>query len=123
VWIVGHTYTKAKVFNPNRLSKFVEVELMVDTGSRYTWISKDTLETLDLRPEKTAKFRTIDGRVLERHTGIAIIECADERTGTTVVFGEKNDVQVLGVHSLEGLRLEIDPYTGELKPIPVILAV
>jgi len=46
-----------------------------------------------------------------------------ERTGTTIVFGEKADEQVLGVHALEGLRLEVDPYTGKLKRVPVILAV
>jgi len=120
---LGHTYAKAKVLNPREPSQFLKVDLMVDTGSRYTWIRKDMLEKLGINPERVAKFKTIDGRVLERPIGIVIIECAGERTGTTVVFGEKDDVQVLGVHALEGLRLEVDPYTGELKPVPVILAV
>jgi len=111
------------VLNPREPSQFLEVDLMVDTGSRYSWIRKDMLEKLGINPERVARFKTIDGRVLERPIGIAIIECVGERTGTTIVFGEKDDVQVLGVHALEGLRLEVDPYTGELKPVPVILAV
>ena len=40
---------------------------------------------------------------------------------TTVVFGEENDTQVLGVTALEELGMQIDPVTGELKPMELLL--
>lgn len=39
----------------------------------------------------------------------------------TVVFGEENDTQVLGVTALEELGMQIDPITGELKPMELLL--
>jgi predicted aspartyl protease len=40
-----------------------------------------------------------------------------------VVFGIDKDAGVLGVHALEGLGLEVDPITKELKKVDAILAV
>jgi predicted aspartyl protease len=40
-----------------------------------------------------------------------------------VVFAEERDNEVLGLHALEGLGLEVDPVTRELResePIPVL---
>jgi len=39
-----------------------------------------------------------------------------------VVFAEDGDGKVLGVHALEGLRLEVDPSTGGLRKSEASLA-
>ena len=36
-------------------------------------------------------------------------------------FGEENDTQVLGVTALEELGMQVDPTTGELKPMELLL--
>ena len=59
------------------------------------------------------RFRTIEGRVIEREIGEAVIECLGERATRIVVFAEETDSEVLGVDALEGLRLEIDPVTRQ----------
>lgn len=52
----------------------------------------------------------------------AVIECMGEKSTTMVVFAEDGDVEVLGVHALEGLGLEVDPLTSKLKKAEAILA-
>jgi len=51
-----------------------------------------------------------------------IIECLGRRTTTVVVFAEEKDNEVLGLHALEGLGLEVDPITKQLKESEAILA-
>ena len=50
------------------------------------------------------------------------IEIDGKREFTIVVFGEEKDQEVLGVHALEGLGLEVDVTTGKLKEAETILA-
>lgn len=47
----------------------------------------------------------------------------DLRATTIVVFGLEGDAEVLGVYTLEGLRLEVDPITKRLKRAEVLLAI
>jgi len=118
---MGHTYTKIKIYSPD-LSRFDEAELLVDTGSTYTWIDGEVLEKLEVNVRKVWRLKAIDGRIIERRIGDALIECMEEQAPTVVVFAEKGDGKVLGVHALEGLRLEIDPSTGELRRSEASLA-
>jgi len=119
---MGHTMAKVKLFNPHDSSKHVELELLVDAGSTYTWIKRDRLGGLGIKPMGKWKFRTIEGRVIEREMGEAIIECLGERATRIVVFAEEGDAEVLGVDALEGLRLEVDPITKQLRKIEALLA-
>ena len=67
-------------------------------------------------------FKTIEGKLIEREIGEAPIECKGEKATTIIVFAEEGDVEVLGVYALEGLGLEVDPATKELRKSEVILA-
>lgn len=118
---MGHTYAKVKVYSHDQ-STFDFAELLVDTGSTYTWIGADVLEKLGTRVRRTWKFRTIDGRIVERKIGDAYLEYMEEQAPTVVVFAENSDGKVLGVHALEGLRLEVDPSTEELRRSEASLA-
>jgi len=100
---LGHTYTRVKVFSAD-LSRLEEVRLLVDTGSTYTWIDRKVLEKLGVKVRRFWKFRTIDGRLIERRIGDVMVECLEEQAPTVVVFAEDEDEKVVGVHALEGLR-------------------
>jgi len=67
-------------------------------------------------------FRSIDNRIIERNVGEAIVECLGRRATTVVVFAEEKDNEVLGLHALEGLGLEVDPITRKLRESEAILA-
>jgi len=96
---------------------------LVETGSIYTWIRRKRLDELGIKSSLRRRFRTIDNRVIERDVGEAIVECMGRRATTVVVFAEDGDNEVLGLHALEGLGLEIDPVTKQLKEVEAILAV
>jgi len=122
---LGHTIAtiaKIKLYNPYDLSKCLDLELLVDTGSTYTWIRRSKLRGLGIRPMGRRKFRTIENRIIEREIGEAVIECLGRRATTIVVFAEERDNEVLGLHALEGLGLEVDPVTKQLREVEAILA-
>ncbi len=82
-------------------------DALVDTGSEYTWVPRQVLESLGIRTERTLAFIVADGT-----------EAPD-----LVVFAEPGDLILLGAHSLEGLNLKVDPLRKQLVPAgPVITA-
>jgi len=119
---LGHTVAKVRLYNPHDLSRCLDLELLVDTGSTYTWVKRGRLEKLGIRPMGRRRFRTIEGRVVEREIGEAIVECLGERATCIIVFAEEDDVEVLGVTALENLALEVDPVTKQLKKAEAVLA-
>ncbi|KUO84863.1 MAG: hypothetical protein AT709_01730 [Caldivirga sp. MG_3] len=119
---MGHTVAVVRVCNPWDGSRCFEVELIVDTGSTYTWIRRERLEAIGVKPSGVRRFRTIEGKTVERNVGEAVIECLGERATSIVVFAEKDDVEVMGVVALESLALEVDPITKQLKKSESLLA-
>ena len=90
--------------------------VMVDTGSEYNWLPRRVLEELGVQPQRVDRFRTADGRVLERAVGFAILYAGGRATATIVAFAEDQDMVLLGAHGLEGLNMRIDLATKELVP-------
>lgn len=89
---------------------------LVDTGSEYSWIPRDVLESLGVGVERAQRFRTADGRVVHRVMGYAIVHAGGTRTSDEVVFAEPGDMVLLGAHTLEGLNLRIDLKAKRLVP-------
>jgi predicted aspartyl protease len=95
---------------------------LVDTGSEYTWVPRDVLESLRIRPERTERFIVADGRTLERPLGFAIIHAGGTTAPDLVVFAEPGDMVLLGARSLEGLNLRVDALRKQLTPAGPVLA-
>jgi len=119
---LGHAIAKVKVYNPKDESLNVELELLVDTGSTYTWIKRERLMKVGVKSMGRRAFRSIDYRVVERDVGEAVVECLSRRATSVVVFANEGDNEVLGVHALKGLGLEVDPATRQLRESEAILA-
>jgi clan AA aspartic protease len=111
---MGLTRVRVVIKNPEA-EIFREIDLNVDTGSIFTWISRDVLKELNIRPRRVRHFKTIDGRIITREVGIVTIKYEDFEGDVEVVFAEKDDAQVLGVTALETLGFEVDPVTGKLR--------
>jgi clan AA aspartic protease len=118
---LGYVKVKVKVRNPKEKRNEFEVELLPDTGAIYSIIPSKVLENLKIEPTGARKMRLADGRVIERHLGIAELEVKGEVAHSNVIFGEDQDAAVLGVTALEELGLQVDPVTGELKPMELLL--
>jgi predicted aspartyl protease len=117
---VGFTYVKIRVYNFD-LSKWKDVEVLVDSGALFTSIPRSILEELGLKPIAKRKLRVFSGEVIERDVGGAIIEYEGKRAVVPVVFGEPEDVSVLGVTALEALGYKLDPVTKKLKPVELLM--
>ena len=103
----------------------VLTDVMVDTGSEYTWLPRSVLEELGVPSERIERFETADGRVLEREVGFEIISAAGRSTPTIVAFAESGDMILLGAMGLEGMNLRVDLGRKELVPagpVPVAAA-
>ena len=90
---------------------FVRVEkLIVDTGSEFTWLPEPLLKEAGVTPAKQDEpFVTADGRTLYRSIGYAILRSSGFETVDEVVFGQPDDLTLLGAHTLEGFRVVVDP--------------
>jgi len=86
---LGHTLAKLKLYKPSDRSNTLDLDLIVDAGSTYTRVKGARLSALELKPRGRRVFRTIEGRLVEREMGEAIIECEGERATTIVVFAEE----------------------------------
>jgi predicted aspartyl protease len=92
------------------------VDVMVDTGSEYTWIPRAVLTELGIPVERLERFVTADGRIIARELGYAIVHAAETRTVDEVVFAEEGDMTLLGAHTIEGMNLRVDLKTKRLLP-------
>ncbi len=93
-----------------------------DTGSEYTWIPRLVPEALGIAAQRRQAFLTADGRRIERDIGFALVRAGGAEAPDLVVFAEPGDMTLLGVHSLEGLNLKVDPLRKELVPAGPIIA-
>lgn len=108
---------------PGHEKRLLLRDVMVDTGSEYTWIPRTQLEELGVAAARGERFKTADGRVLEREIGFAMISAGGRESPTIVVFAEEGDMVLLGALALEGLNLRIDIVSKELVPAgPVAVA-
>ena len=118
---MGYVKVKIKIRNIHKPELEAEKELLADTGSIYTMIRRKFLGELQIQPRGKRKFKTADGGLVEREVGAAEIEINGQSTHSTVILGENSNVEVLGVTTLEELGLQVDPVTGELKPLGLLL--
>jgi predicted aspartyl protease len=113
---MGSFSAKLRVWNPDSPEKVEEVEALVDTGVAFSWIHRERLERVGIVALRRMGFRAIDGSIIERDTA-AVWVASNGFTGPdTVVIAERNDMEVIGVHTIEGLGLAADPVQKKLVP-------
>ena len=117
---MGHTTAKVRIHGEKGST---EIELLVDTGSTFSWVSGSVLDKLGIKPKEKKMFKTIEGKLVERDVAEAVIEYNKQLVTTIVVFAREKDQEVLGVYALEGLGLEIDPLKKAVKKVEAFLAV
>lgn len=119
---MGLTKLRVEVGNPARAKATKTAEFLVDSGAIYSVVPAKMLKELGIKPLKEEEFLLADGSKIRRKKGIALFKYKDRIGGADVIFGEKDDVVLLGAFTLEALGLMLDPLKRELKPLPMILA-
>jgi predicted aspartyl protease len=113
---MGSFSAKLRVWNPIAPENVEEIVAMVDTGAAFSWIHRERLERLGVEFLRRIGFRAIDGSIIERDTVAVWVGSNGFKAPDIVVMAEPNDMEVIGVHTIEGLGLAADPVQKKLIP-------
>ena len=123
---MGIFRTTISIENPLRRGVLRTIDdVMVDTGSEYTWVPADVLTDLGIAAERMARFTTADGRVVERPVAFANICAGGSSAPDIVTFAQPGDLVLLGARAIEGLNVRLDIVRKELVPagpVPAAIA-
>ena len=100
-----------------RGQSFREVEVEVDTGSTFTALPREMLQTLGVPVSRSVPSRLADGSVQTVEIGETRIRLAGSEFTTPVIFAEEGEPSLLGVITLENALLAVDPVNNELIPV------
>ena len=100
------------------VERFTRLDALVDTGSTYTWISRDVLAELGINPEREWPFELADGRQVRYPVGWIQIRLEGEEQPTLAVFAPPGAEPILGAFTLEGFLLAADPVNERLISVP-----
>jgi predicted aspartyl protease len=113
-------YIKIRVYCID-LTKWEDVEVLVDSGALFTSIPRPILEKLGIKPIARQKLRVYGGGIVERDIGGAVVEYGERQAIVPIVFGELEDMPVLGATALESLGYQVDPVSKRLKPTELLM--
>jgi len=87
----------------------------------YTVIPKSVAERLGLKELSKRKFKTADGSVVEFPVSEAYITIGGEGITSLVAIADERTPILLGITTLELLELQVDPLTGKLVPLELMI--
>jgi predicted aspartyl protease len=118
--IMGITFLRVKVINPQRPKNSQICEFLVDSGAVYSVVPQKILKKLGIKATSSQEFILANGEVVKRAVGNAYFEYRDNIRAAPVVFGDEG-VFLLGATTIEALGMILDPIRRELKPLPMLL--
>ena len=98
----------------------VAVSALVDTGSTDTVLPSSLLRQLGVEPDMRVQVAYANGEVRETDAGQARIAHNGVERVCPILFGEEEDIFLLGATTLEILKLMVDPVHEVLTPAPPI---
>jgi clan AA aspartic protease len=118
---MGYVRVRGFIANPLDRDWKAELEFIVDTGAIYTVIPKSIAERLKLKELGRRKFKTADGSVVEFPVSEAYITINGEGVTSIVAIADERTPILLGVTTLELLGLQVDPISGKLIPMELMI--
>jgi predicted aspartyl protease len=111
---MGHVYVDVRLRGSEEEAEVRGV--LVDSGSSYTVMPRDVLEGVGAwKLPYEVDLELGDGRIVKAGAYALIIAIGD-REAPTICLSFEGAKPVVGVLSLEGLGLKIDPVKGVLQP-------
>ena len=102
--------------------KFVAVEALVDTGSTYTVLGSDLLETLGVQSTERRRFQLGDDSFVEYDMGEARLRLEGTEHTNPIVCGPPDVSPLIGAVTLQICGLVADSVNERLVPMPPIRA-
>ena len=117
---MGLTYVSCTVCNSLDPTRAFDAQFLVDTGALFSFAPRDRLASIGVAATRRETFRQMDGSLIERDVGRALVRVAGKEEVVPVVLAEPGDATVLGVLALEALALGVDPSSGELRSVTLL---
>ena len=113
---MGIFYVDCTVANMAARDRSILIEqLIVDTGSEFTWLPEQVLFGIGVKVEKgDQKFVMANGEVINRDIGYAIVRVNGFETVDEIVFARDGDLNLLGSRTLEGFGAVVDAAKKQL---------
>lgn len=118
---MGFTKLPIKIKNPAKPKNGEVLRFLVDSGALYSVVPAKKLSSLGIKPVFKQSFTLANGETIEWPVGNALFEYQGKQIASPVIFGEKDDVFLLGVITLESFGFILDPITRELRKVPMLL--
>jgi predicted aspartyl protease len=109
---MGETRVTVRLHGPKGQK---DVEMLVDTGALYTKLSPALAREQGITPNEVVKVKLADGSSRDAGLADAVIEYGPSKRAVTVLVGPGDEL-LLGVTTLEALRLKVNPVDGTLEP-------
>ena len=113
---MGEVLVEITVANPVSRARSARVRALADTGATLSVIPGPVLESLGIEREDSAIGILADGREVTRDVGHAVVTVNSRSASSLVIFGEPEDLAILGLTVLEQLGLAVEPERGRLVP-------
>jgi len=117
---MGNFVVPVEIGDPGA-NRFESIVALVDTGATYTWVPTDILERLEVHPTEERVFILADGREALYGLAFLTVRLDGKTQPTLVVFGDRGTDPLLGVFTLEGFGLGVDPVNQRLIAVPALL--
>ncbi len=98
------------------------VDMLVDSGAVWSCLPESEWKALGLQPTRVCQFTLADGTRIERKVSDCRFSYEGIEAPSPVILGERDDVALLGVVTLESLALVLNPYDRTLHPMRALLA-
>ena len=118
---MGYVKVLGRIANPFKRELKLEVEFIADTGAIYTVITPSLAEKLGLNITDKRRFKIASGEIVEYPVSEAYIEIEGKGVTSLVALGSEKTPNLLGVTTLELLGLQVDPATGRLVPLELMI--
>jgi predicted aspartyl protease len=98
------------------------VEMLVDSGAAWSCLPEAEWRALGLQAERVCRFTLADGTQIQRAVSECRFRYENIEATSPVILGERDDVALVGVVTLESLGLVLNPYDRTLSPMRAMLA-
>jgi predicted aspartyl protease len=122
---MGTFYVGCRVENHKDQKRAAVVpKVPVDNENVFTWLPGNVLQRIGIEPvKKDLLIQMANGQLLTRSVGYAILRVDKYETIDEVVFGQKDDLSLLGSRALEGMNVHVDARRKRLVAAgPVVAA-
>jgi clan AA aspartic protease len=118
---MGATCVDVTIRNPADPKRSWTGPFLVDTGAFDSLVPKARLEAIGLEPGGIREYSLANGERVTLEATVAEIEFEGKIVGGTVVYGDEDSEELLGVTALESGGFEVDPRNQVLKRLPAVL--